>query len=282
MGGEVSHPWWIFLWQWLDVPSSSVFLFSHHTYSYMLCIQPFFSRALVPRASSENLPSRYSCSSCLPTLKGTSLPSPSFLCCWAFAGSPVKLQVCNQSCWGELWGSELGFAAMMLCPNETFDAMPWSFPPFVFLLPLPSTRCLMTSNRWPFSQAACLPLQAVTPPWLLAPPLGAGSSTEILKRHLCSCVFPWDSPLAPPTEVPKLCWCQREKGGKTGPSGWWGRTKNQVEVLGKEMRSWTESCRMGRLEACRTDAILTPYCSTLSTHTETSTPSRGYQIIWVC
>lgn len=91
MGGEVSHPWWISLWQWLDVPSSSVLLISHKTYSYMLCIQPFFPRALVPCASSKILPSCYSCSSCLPTLKGTSLPSPSFLSCWAFAVSPDVL-----------------------------------------------------------------------------------------------------------------------------------------------------------------------------------------------
>lgn len=52
---------------------------------------------------------------------------------WAIAVSPVMLQVCNQSCWRESeQQSELSCAAIMLCPNEVFDAMPWSFQSFFF------------------------------------------------------------------------------------------------------------------------------------------------------
>lgn len=257
MGREVSRPWQIFLWQWLDVPSSSVFMTSHNTYSDMLCIQPFFSRLLVPCASSENLPSCYSCSSCPPTPKGTSLPSRSFLSHWAFAVSPVKLQVYNHLCWGELWRSELGSAAMMFYPNEAFDAMPWSFPPFIFLFPLPplSTYCLMTSNRWPWVPFLRLPVYPCRQehsrgswPLLLRlpPPLRSWNTTCAPASCLGICLWHFLQKSLNSAGLQRGR-CQREKGGKTGLSGWWGRTKNRVEVLGKEMGSWTESCRMGRL-----------------------------------
>lgn len=50
--------------------------------------------------------------------------------------------------------------------------------------------------------------------WLLAPPLGSGSSTEILKHHLCSCLLTWDLPLALPTEIPGLCGYMRREVSK--------------------------------------------------------------------
>lgn len=289
MGGEVSHPWWIFLWQWLDVPSSSALLISHNKYSYMLYIQPFFSRVLLPHTSSENLPSCHSCSSCLSTPKGTSLPSPSSLPRWAFAVSPVKLQVYNQSCRGELWPSELGSTAMTLYPHEAFDAMPWSLPPFIFLFPLPplSIYCLVTCKRRPGVLFLRLPVyphrqEGSRGSWPLllglGPPLRSWNTTCTPPSCLGICLWHF---LQKSLNSARLRGgrCQRERRNPLDDEEeqrikwkFWGR-KWEVGLRVAEWAGW---------EACSMDAILTPYCSTLPTCAETSTPSWGYRLTRVC
>lgn len=126
--GWGSTPWWIFLWPWLDVPSCSLFFISHNTYSYTLCCILLLQCAC---AFSGNLPSCFSCSSCLPAWKGTSLPSPSFFSPLTIAVVPVKLKVMLGKARVTKW------AKLCICANEAFDAVPWSFQSFFFFFPPP-------------------------------------------------------------------------------------------------------------------------------------------------
>ena len=137
VGGEVSHPWWIFLWQWLDMPSSS------SAWSHLIHIHISFASSLSLPECLCPVPPVRTCPHVIPAV-------PAFLLwrappCPAPFSSLVELLLSHQwssrsitrSCWGELWRSELGSAAVMPYPNDAFDAMPWSFPPFIFLFPLP-------------------------------------------------------------------------------------------------------------------------------------------------
>lgn len=136
---------------------------------------------------------------------------------------------------------------------STFDALPRFFLHFLFLLPLLSTWLSQDSpNRWPGVLFLRLPFYPCMEEhshgsWSLL--LGLGLLLRSWNITRCSYTLPWDLPLALPTEVLKLFWSMRKKGKrKEKKDGWWGRTTHQVEVLGKKMSSWTESCRTGRLE----------------------------------
>lgn len=103
------YPWWIFLHQLLDVPSSSLFLNSCNVFAYMLCRHPFLCRVLVP------LPSVKTCSHVFPAfpafLHRKAPPCPALLllslsyCCLTCDApglQPVMLERIRATKWAKL------------------------------------------------------------------------------------------------------------------------------------------------------------------------------------